>query len=118
MSVYGINYINETTNNSDDLKSLIYKYKNNIRKNTNKICNIIFTEKYKDSFNNCPTFDDIKIIDGYYWIFIKNIDNDTYSSGIGLDFERDVARELNRSELGDIFKFITEDYPGILIELR
>ncbi len=123
MAIYGISYINESTENNQ-LKSAIDKYKAEIKKNTNSICKDVFKnfinkdENAKDEFPSCPSFDSVKLIDGYYWIIIKNISEDTYASGMGLDFERDVARSLNKGKLGDVFKFTTEDYPGILIELR
>ena len=119
MAIYGIGYINESSENND-LKNTIDKYKNDIKENANKICRDLFkNQQYKNSdITKCPSFGSVKLMDGYYWILLKNITNDAYSSGIGLDFERDVARSLNGSKLGDTFRFITEDYPGILIELR
>lgn len=119
MAIYGIDYINES-NNSDNEKIIINKYKNQIKNETNKSCKQVYnelSEEHRKEIKTCPQYSDIKLIDGYYWIILNGLDN-VYDTGLGLDFERYVSNKLNNSKLSSYFKFITEDYPGILITLK
>ena len=119
MAIYRIDYINESDNSSSE-KMMINKYKNQIKTETNKICKQVYdelSEKYKKEIKTCPQFSSVELIDGYYWIMLSGL-NDTYATGLGLDFERYVSNKLNKSKLSSYFKFMTEDYPGILITLK
>lgn len=112
--------IGNAVSNKIDSFTLYGKDIDIIKKETNRICKEVYKKsknKYaeKDMITKCPKFGNIEKYDGYLFIMLSGISDRAYGNGYGLDFQRDVARELDKVESLKRYSFETEDYPGIMI---
>ena len=121
-----IDMINDYYSLDGDIFTLSISDRKLIEKNCNQCCKLVYNEfdLTNESFTQyikkygIPKFNKIDKIDGNCYVLLSGISKAAYESGIGLDFERRVANKMTESKDLSNFKFSTEDYPGIFVDLR